>query len=175
MSSNLIQARITAGAGFTREDVDKRAAENGLSRSEFLLKAVELLMELDAKFVSKLESVAVKYKVPLWAVIQNYITGEETERKFFGRYVRGTELEFARIEGNLLGYEELKRLLEDEYGRQHQAALQAALWKSIAVKQVAGEKLTKEEQELINKAQLQEELEKALCPVSKNNSLGCML
>lgn len=156
MSNNLIQARIS-GVGFTREDIDQKAAALGLSRSEFLIKGVDLLMGIDIEFLNKMDAAAKRHNVPLPVVLQNYITGAEAERKFYGRQVSGTQIEFAKSNGHFLGYTELKNLLEAEYGRQYRAEQEAKLWRNIAVKQAIGEEFTAEESRLLADAKARRE------------------
>lgn len=68
-----IRATVPAKNDWHTEDVDKAAEALGISRSEFILKAVDMLIGFDKVFYKHIRSYAKGLKFPEFVVIQNII------------------------------------------------------------------------------------------------------
>ncbi|MDO7786107.1 hypothetical protein [Desulforamulus aquiferis] len=70
MTSEQIQARLSK-ADFTLADIDSKAAELGMNRTEFVLTAVEMLLGFDVVFYNRIKKTAKSLNIPVWLVMQN--------------------------------------------------------------------------------------------------------
>lgn len=71
------------------EQIDKRASELGLNRSQFVTKALLMLVNFDLDFWKKIARYAENLRLPEWVVIQNMLikrfAREDAEAQVFGR------------------------------------------------------------------------------------------
>jgi len=71
------------------EQIDKRASELGLNRSQFVTKALLMLVNFDLDFWKKITRYAENLRIPEWLVIQNMLikrfAREDAEAQVFGR------------------------------------------------------------------------------------------
>lgn len=58
------------------QKIDIAAAEKGLSRTDFMLKAVDMLLNFDEGFYKRVEEYAEALKLPEYMVIQNMVISE---------------------------------------------------------------------------------------------------
>jgi len=72
MANELIQARKTNDT-YTLADLDHKAAELGMNRSELINKAVDILMGFDAVFFKKIQGYSEGLHIPEWLVLENMI------------------------------------------------------------------------------------------------------
>ena len=80
VEDNTIRARIPNKSAYSLEDLDRKAEDLGMSRSKFVLRAVEMLLNFDKSFLDILD----QYKslgFPEYLVIQNLIIKAEAERE----------------------------------------------------------------------------------------------
>ena len=79
VKDNIIRARIPNKSTYSLEDLDRKAEDMGMSRSQFVLRAVEMLLHFDKSFLDIID----QYKrlgLPEYLVIQNLIITAEAER-----------------------------------------------------------------------------------------------
>lgn len=83
-----LQANIPADYGWSLKDVDERAEELGLSRTDFVLRAVDMLINYDQVFLDYVKDYVEGLKIPEYLVIQNMIIArmadEEAKREVYG-------------------------------------------------------------------------------------------
>lgn len=72
MANELLSVRLPVGS-FTLQEVDEKANKIGLSRSEFVIKAVDMLMNFDDVFLEKIKMYSEGLNIPEWLVMQNFI------------------------------------------------------------------------------------------------------
>lgn len=73
MDDNKINVRIPDGTGYGLSDIENRAKELGLNKSEFIMKAVDMMMNFDEEFYKKVQTYSKAAQIPEWLVIQNLI------------------------------------------------------------------------------------------------------
>ncbi len=129
MPNELIQARL-ANVTFSVADIDKKAADLGMNRSELILKAVDMLMNFDEVFFNRIQKRSNDFNIPEWVVMQNMIIksmakdaaraivwGPET-RMLDEFMIRNDGVEARAITG-----EELFNTLRDKYIRDEEKKL----------------------------------------------------
>lgn len=70
--AEMIQGRLS-NVDFTLADIDAKAKKLGLTRTEFLLKSLEMMMGFDLVLIKKCEELSRSLKIPMWLVIQNML------------------------------------------------------------------------------------------------------
>lgn len=75
---NTIRARIPNKSAYSLEDLDRKAEDLGMSRSQFVLRAVEMLLNFDKSFLDILDQYT-RLGLPEYLVIQNLIIKAEAE------------------------------------------------------------------------------------------------
>lgn len=55
------------------EDIEQKAKELNITKGDFLLKAIDLMLHFDPYFLNLINSISTTMKVPEWLVIQNFI------------------------------------------------------------------------------------------------------
>lgn len=133
MPNELLSVRLPVNS-FTLEDVDKKASELGLTRSELVIKAVDMMLNFDKVFIEKAQHYSKGLHIPEWLVIQNMAIKRmvelDTHRKVWNagnllpefvfiddKAVTGSEL-IKRLENQTFQEEEKKKveaLLRREY------------------------------------------------------------
>ena len=133
MPNELLSVRLPVNS-FTLEDVDKKASELGLTRSELVIKAVDMMLNFDKVFIEKAQHYSKGLHIPEWLVIQNMAIKRmvelDTHRKVWNagnllpefvfiddKTVTGSEL-IKRLENQTFQEEEKKKveaLLRREY------------------------------------------------------------
>lgn len=78
MASEQIQARLSK-ANFTLSDIDKKAKELEMTRTEFVISAVEMLLGFDINFLKIIQKYSKVFNVPDWKVMQNMIANQLAE------------------------------------------------------------------------------------------------
>ena len=125
-----INTAIPVDNDWNLEDINKKAEEMGLDRNEFIIKAVDLLMNFDNEFLKYIEKYSKGLKIPRYLVIQNMImkqiADKEAKKEVYGP--TGEVLkEFTQVEDDkgarTLTGQELKKLLNDEYIKKYKAEL----------------------------------------------------
>lgn len=73
MAQEIIRATVPANNKWHTEDIEKKAADLGIDKGEFILKAVDMLLNFDETFYKKIQWYAEGLKIPEYMVIQNFI------------------------------------------------------------------------------------------------------
>lgn len=133
MPNELLSVRLPVNS-FTLKDVDKKTSELGLTRSELVIKAVDMMLNFDKVFIEKAQHYSKGLHIPEWLVIQNMAIKRmvelDTHRKVWNagnllpefvfiddKAVTGSEL-IKRLENQTFQEEEKKKveaLLRREY------------------------------------------------------------
>ncbi len=71
-----LQARIPADSSWNIEDLEKKAQELGMNKSEFIVGAVDFFMNFDSATYLKLKIFATGAHLPAWLYMQNKIIKE---------------------------------------------------------------------------------------------------
>jgi len=83
-----LQANIPVGAEFTIADIDEKAKELGIERTDLVIKAVEMYLNFDNDFLNYIKHFAQGMKVPEYLVIEIMIADkkidEEAEVEVYG-------------------------------------------------------------------------------------------
>ena len=89
-----LQARIPADSPWTIEDLETKAAELGMNKSEFIVDAVDFFMNFDSATYLKLKIFATGAHLPTWLYMQNNIIKEMAQT--------AAELEVGKIKSKLV-------------------------------------------------------------------------
>lgn len=112
---NTIRARIPNKSAYSLEDLDRKAEDLGMSRSQFVLRAVDMLLNFDKSFLDILDQYT-RLGFPEHLVIQNLIIKAEAERAAVNE-VNGEQpriyLEFAMTDKGYLTGKELFKQMKD--------------------------------------------------------------
>nr|DAE48202.1 MAG TPA: hypothetical protein [Caudoviricetes sp.] len=73
MAQEILRATIPATNKWHTEDVEARAKELGMEKTEFILKAVDMMMNFDNTFFKKIQEYSAGLNTPEYMVIQNMI------------------------------------------------------------------------------------------------------
>ena len=76
-----LQVNIPVGADFTIADIDNRAKELGIKRTELVIKAVELYINLDDLVISGLKKLEVGLQVPDYLILNNLVIENMAKNK----------------------------------------------------------------------------------------------
>lgn len=76
-----LQANIPVDNKWSLEDVDKRAEELGLNRTQLILKAVDMMMNFDNDFIEYIKFYAEGLQIPEYLVIQNQVLKVQADRE----------------------------------------------------------------------------------------------
>lgn len=114
--AEMIQGRLS-NVDFTLADIDAKAKKLGLTRTEFLLKSLEMMMGFDLVLIKRIERYSRKLDTPEWLVIQNMLIDrfaeDAAEIEVYGERTR-VLYEFMKTnEGTLTG-EELFGVLKEQ-------------------------------------------------------------
>lgn len=71
-----LQATIPNSNKWHNEDVEARAKQLGMEKSEFILNAVDMMMNFDETFFKKIQGYSEGLHIPEWLVMQNMIIKE---------------------------------------------------------------------------------------------------
>jgi len=90
-----IVTAIPVASKWDLSDIEVRAAELGIDKNEFVIKAVDLLMNFDNDFLNYIKYFAEGMKLPEYLVIQNMIffrkLDEEAQNEVFGSSTKMVE------------------------------------------------------------------------------------
>ena len=81
MADEFISARISNDSGFTLRSIDDRADELGMSRTQFVLYAVKMVLSYDKAFFKTIRKIADDLHIHESIVIQNTIIDEWARQK----------------------------------------------------------------------------------------------
>lgn len=124
-----LQANIPADNDWNMADIDKKAAEMGLNRTDFILQAVDLLVNFDKDFLDHIKRYAKDLNIADYLVIQNQIirlqADREAEYEVMGKTSQKLLTEFAYTtdeSGNIktMTGTELFEMLKEERRRYYQ-------------------------------------------------------
>jgi hypothetical protein len=73
MSKGQINVRIPDNTGYGISDIDAKAKKLGITKSELVMKAITLMMNLDDELCSKIQIYSKSANIPEWVVIQNLL------------------------------------------------------------------------------------------------------
>jgi hypothetical protein len=122
MAQEKIQATIPQDNKWHLEDIEVKAKSLGIEKGDFILKAVDMLMNFDNGFYQRIRQYSTGLKVPEYVVIQNMIINQiakkSAETKVWGEHQRLLkEFAFAGEGENMriITGEELFNMLEGSY------------------------------------------------------------
>jgi len=87
-----IRATVPAGNKWHTEDVDKAAEALELSRSQFILLAVDMLVSFDPEFFNEIQRYAKGLMLPEYVVIQNTIIKRKAQDRAHREVWGGSEI-----------------------------------------------------------------------------------
>lgn len=73
MAQEKIQLTIPSSNKWHTEDVERKAKELGFEKSEFIMKAIDMMMNFDNTFFKKIQEYSAGLNTPEYMVIQNMI------------------------------------------------------------------------------------------------------
>lgn len=73
MAQEKLQVTIPASNKWHTEDVERKAKELGMEKTEFVMNAVDMMMNFDNVFLQKIKEYSEGLRVPEYIVIQNMI------------------------------------------------------------------------------------------------------
>ena len=73
MAQEKIQLTIPSSNKWHTEDVERKAKELGFEKSEFIMKAIDMMMNFDNTFFKKIQEYSEGLNIPEYMVIQNMI------------------------------------------------------------------------------------------------------
>lgn len=122
MAQEKLQATIPQDNKWHTEDIEAKAKSLGIDKREFILKAVDMLMNFDNGFYQRIRRYSTGLKVPEYVVIQNMIINQiaknSAETKVWGEHQKMLkEFAFAGEGENMrmITGEELFNMLEGSY------------------------------------------------------------
>jgi len=68
-----LQANIPVGADFTIADIDEKAKELGIERTELVIKAVEIYLNLHDIVINRVNKLAKELQVPEYLILNNLV------------------------------------------------------------------------------------------------------
>lgn len=122
MAQEIIRATVPANNNWHTEDLEAKATAMGMSKSDFILKAVDMMMNFGSSFYDYIKGYAEGLHIPEWVVIQNLVIKQiaksQAKKKVWGAENRRLE-EFIMVEDSkgsrMLTDQELLRALKDMY------------------------------------------------------------
>lgn len=83
-----LQVTIPASNKWHTEDIEEKAAHYGMEKSEFIMTAVDMMMNFDETFYKRIQGYSEGLHIPEWLVMQNMIikrmADEAAEYEVFG-------------------------------------------------------------------------------------------
>ena len=73
MAQEKLQVTIPSTNEWHIEDVERRAKELGMEKTEFIMKSIDMMMNFDDTFLNKIFEYSEGLKVPEYMIIQNMI------------------------------------------------------------------------------------------------------
>lgn len=73
MAQEILRATIPSTNKWHTEDIEAKAKELGMEKSEFILKAVDMMMNFDKEFYKRITQYSEGLNAPEYIVIQNII------------------------------------------------------------------------------------------------------
>ena len=121
-----INVAIPVNNKWNLSDLEKRAEELGFDRNEFVLKAVNMMMNFDNDFLNYIKYYAEGLKIPEYLVIQNMVitrmADEEAQKEVHGKLTGFVEGFMSTIDDKgprqITGLE-LKNILKDSKVREY--------------------------------------------------------
>lgn len=113
------------------KDIEKKAEELKLDKNDFIIKAVDMLMNFDNEFIKYIEKYSKGLKIPEYLVIQNMIikqmADKEAKKEVYGELQELLE-EFMVIHDEkgprTATGQELKKILKDKAVREYKKELE---------------------------------------------------
>lgn len=130
-----VQATIPANYKWHNEDIDKRAKEFGLKKGDFILFAVDFMLNIDDTAWGIISNYSKGLKVPEYLIIQNILikraADQAAQMETYGRILDGVLDEFISnsqdgINWKMLTGEELFNVLKDKYVREYKKEIKEA-------------------------------------------------
>lgn len=81
--NELISVRIPNSNKWKLKDIEKKAKDYGLEKSEFILNAIDMMMNFDEVFFKKIQKYSDGLHIPEWLVLQNMIIKRMAEEAAF--------------------------------------------------------------------------------------------
>lgn len=146
MPNELISVRIPDGKGYGLSDIEAKAKKIGITKSEFVMKSIDMMMNFDETFFKKIVEISKEYKAPEWLIIQSLLikkfADQEAQDQVFGK----PDL----ILNDLIAFGEPNKLfnyLKNEYVQKYE--LQLA--EQLVIDEAMGSKLSEEQKSLLIK------------------------
>lgn len=76
MANELISVRIPNGNKWNLKDIEEKSQKYGMEKSEFILAAIDMLMNFDEVFFKKIQSYAKGLNIPEYIVLQNMVINQ---------------------------------------------------------------------------------------------------
>lgn len=116
---------------WTPEDINNKADNMGLSRNEFIVKAIDIFMNFDKEFLDYIKYYAEGLQIPEYLVIQNMVivrmADEEAQKEVYGDLggmVEGFLSTIDKKGPRQITGKELKDILKDKYTREYKNQLE---------------------------------------------------
>ena len=77
----MIQARIPEGNEWGASELEAKAEELGLNKSELIFKAVDMMMKFDNDFIEYIKFYAERLQIPEYLIIQNQVIKVQADRE----------------------------------------------------------------------------------------------
>lgn len=90
MAQEKLQVTIPSANKWHTEDIEAKAKELGMEKSEFILKAVDMMMNFDKEFYKRIKQYSEGLNAPEYIVIQNMI-------------IKNMAMDSAKVETNTWG------------------------------------------------------------------------
>lgn len=146
--SDRIAFRLSKNDGFTKEELDKKAEELDLNRTELIKKAIKALNELDSNLIKTIDQISENVNLTFAEVIQGFVTKRVAEIDAYKEVWETSRplLELMRTAEGSPGSQKLYEILKKD-------AVKAEIKEKIKVlrEKEKYEGLNEEEQEFLNK------------------------
>ena len=122
MAQEIIRATVPANNNWHTEDLEAKATAMGMSKSDLILKAVDMMVNFDDEFLKYIKHYSDGLNIPEYLIIQNLVIKQiaksQAKKKVWGAENRRLE-EFIMVEDSkgsrMLTDQELLRALKDMY------------------------------------------------------------
>lgn len=100
MAQEIIRATVPANNNWHTEDLEAKATAMGMSKSDLILKAVDMMVNFDDEFLKYIKHYSDGLNIPEYLIIQNMIIwrmGEEDAQREVWGSLRGALPEFLHV------------------------------------------------------------------------------
>lgn len=73
MAQEIVRATISLSNKWHNEDIDIKAKELGMDKTEFILNAIDMMLNFDEDFYKKIQGYSEGLNIPEYLIIQNMI------------------------------------------------------------------------------------------------------